>query len=558
MNQRPWKKLQPLWLASLLVSCTDPSEVGLADTHAQTHALVVASVKVPITASMVKVDATRPAIGNHAALYDEQDAIGDPRGGTGAKPVTTWGNVVYSPSDYPMGFFIDLGQAYDVTEVGVFDTYDTGDITFDVGEPGAWTPAVTFSTNLWEKWKLFPVNQRTRYLHFTRTLYASVNELVVYGSPVDPSGPSNVPPTVSAGSAQTVALPTSTATLAGTASDSDGTVVSRQWTQTTGPNTAVLTNATALTTTASGLVVGTYTFQLTVTDDDGASASSQTKVTVNPAPTGRGTTTEVYKSASTPGNYGYVVYLPPGYTEGSNWPVVFFLHGMGQRGNGGTTELKRVRELGPQRYIDQQGKDYPFVLISPQAGPSSTWSPYEAEYYLNPFLNHILATYKVDPRRVYMTGLSLGGGGAFSYSMVYPSKLAGIVAVCPTSWPGNPSYANGMIAAGLPIWAAQAVNDEQYSYMATVAWFDQFGQAMGATGGMLSTYTSPHEKQTAFFRPATGRWEWISGQTSTDPTGAGPARPVLFTLYDTGGHGIWDKVYQDPKVWDWLLAQQRP
>ncbi|RKH04970.1 alpha/beta fold hydrolase [Corallococcus carmarthensis] len=557
MKQGPWNTLGPVVLALALSGCADPGEDGLSAASTQTLPLA-ASVKVPITASMVQVDAVRPAIGAYASLYDEQAAIGDPRAGTGAKPTTTWGNAVYNASAYPMGFVIDLGQAYQVTEVGFFDTYDTGDVHFDIGSPGAWASVGTFSSSLWERWLLIPVNQPTRYLHVTRTLYAGLNELVIYGSPVDPGA--NQPPVVSAGADQTVALPVSTATLTGAASDPDGTVASRQWTQVSGPNTATLANAGALTATASGLVQGTYEFQLTVTDDDGASAFARTKVTVNPAQTGRGTTTEVYKSASTPGGYGYVVYLPSGYTAGSNWPVVFFLHGMDQRGNGGSSELKKVRELGPQNYIDTKGKDYPFILVSPQADTGSTWSPYEAQYKLNPFVDHILATYKVDRRRVYMTGLSLGGGGSFSYASVYPSKLAGIVAVCPTSWLLSESYgvAHGMIAANLPIWAAHATNDGTYSIDATVSWVDQFGVAMGATGGVMSTYVDLDKTQTAFFRPATGKWEWSSGQTATDATGAGPARPVLFTVYDSGGHAIWNSVYEDPKVFDWLLAQQRP
>ncbi|WP_338866417.1 PKD domain-containing protein [Myxococcus stipitatus] len=521
-----------------------------------THSLA-ASVKIPITASMVRVDSVRPAMGPYEQLFDEQDAIGDPRAGTGAKPTTTWGSVVYDANAYPMGFYIDLGATYDVTEVGVFDTYATGDASFDVGEPGAWVPAVNFSTDLWEKWKLFSINKRTRYVRFARTLHAGVNEIVVYGSPVDPL-PGNVPPSVSAGATQELVLPTSTATLSGTASDSDGTIVSRQWVQTQGPSIATLTNATSLTATASGLVQGSYIFELTVTDDDGASSSNKTTVKVLPAAAGRGTVTEVYRSSSTPGGFGYVLYLPPGYAEGSNWPLVVFLHGMGQRGNGGPDELKRVRELGPPRYIDAEGKDYPFVMVAPQTGPNGTWGQFEAEYYLGPFVNHIQATLNVDPRRTYMTGLSLGGGGAISFASVFPNKLAAILAACPTSWAGAQSYSDGMMNAGLAVWAVHARNDATYSYNATASWFDQFGKAMGGTRGVLATYTSPNEKQTAFFRPGTGDWQWHSGQTATDSSGAGPARPVLFTVYDTGGHAIWDAVYKDPKVWDWLLAQQKP
>jgi hypothetical protein len=505
-------------------------------------------VRIVIEPSMVQPDAVRPASGNYSAMFDEQAATA---------PATTWSNQSWIASDYPMGFYVDLGREYDLTQLGVFDTYSTDAIGFDIGAPGSWTNVVTAQSDLWQQWKLFTVTARTRYVRFTRGMYAGVNELALYGAPSG-TPPPNQPPTVSAGSSQTITQPASSTTLSGTAGDVDGVIASQQWTQVSGPSNATLTNAASLTATATGLVVGIYSFRLTVTDDDGASASATTSVVVNPAPSGRGTTEVVYSSSSTPGNYGYVVYRPAGYDSGASWPIVFFLHGRDERGNGGPTELPRVRVNGPQRYIDTEGKDYPFLLVSPQASAISTWSDWEMQYMLDPFIEHILSRYRVDRRRVYLTGLSLGGSGTVSYASIFPSKLAAMLPVCPGSWAANLTDASEMVAAGLAIWAAHARNDGTIPYTATSSWFNVLGQAMGGSGGVLDTYTSPNAWQTAFFRPATGRWEWINGQTATDSTGAGPARPVLFTLYHDGNHGIWDRVYRDPRVWDWLLSQQRP
>jgi hypothetical protein len=94
----------------------------------------------------------------------------------------------------------------------------------------------------------------------------------------------NVPPTASAGPARTITLPVNSTTLNGSGSDSDGSVASYLWEKLIGP-TAILTNANSATLSLTNLVQGSYTFRITVTDNDGATATSQTTVTVLPAAT---------------------------------------------------------------------------------------------------------------------------------------------------------------------------------------------------------------------------------------------------------------------------------
>jgi hypothetical protein len=90
----------------------------------------------------------------------------------------------------------------------------------------------------------------------------------------------NVPPTVNAGSSQTIMLPTNSVTLTGTASDPDGSIASYSWTKVTG-GAATITSPASASTTVTGLVQGSYNFRLTVTDNLGASSSSDVTVTVN-------------------------------------------------------------------------------------------------------------------------------------------------------------------------------------------------------------------------------------------------------------------------------------
>jgi Secretion system C-terminal sorting domain/PKD domain len=89
-------------------------------------------------------------------------------------------------------------------------------------------------------------------------------------------------PTVNAGPAQIIALPTNVVTLNGAASGNRGAaIVSTVWTQTSGPNSATINSASNLTTNVSGLVAGVYVFQLSATDDNGLSSSATVSVTVN-------------------------------------------------------------------------------------------------------------------------------------------------------------------------------------------------------------------------------------------------------------------------------------
>ncbi len=95
--------------------------------------------------------------------------------------------------------------------------------------------------------------------------------------------PLNKPPVANSGVAQTITLPTSSVQLSGSGTDADGTIASYNWTQVAGPSTATLSTPNAALTTASALVQGTYTFRLTVTDNQNSTGSSDVNVTVNGA-----------------------------------------------------------------------------------------------------------------------------------------------------------------------------------------------------------------------------------------------------------------------------------
>jgi cytochrome b involved in lipid metabolism len=99
---------------------------------------------------------------------------------------------------------------------------------------------------------------------------------------VNGSVPTNLPPTANAGTPQTITLPTSSVTLTGSGTDSDGSIASYAWTKVSG-GAATITSPSAASTSVTGLVAGSYTFQLSVTDNSGASDTATVVVTVNAA-----------------------------------------------------------------------------------------------------------------------------------------------------------------------------------------------------------------------------------------------------------------------------------
>lgn len=94
----------------------------------------------------------------------------------------------------------------------------------------------------------------------------------------------NNPPAANAGASQDITV--TSATLNGTGTDSDGTITAYNWTKISGPDGISFSNANAATTTVSGLVQGTYQFQLKVTDNAGATATATTQVVVTITSTG--------------------------------------------------------------------------------------------------------------------------------------------------------------------------------------------------------------------------------------------------------------------------------
>ena len=223
---------------------------------------------------------------------------------------------------------------------------------------------------------------------------------------------------------------------------------------------------------------------------------------VTAAPTPGQQTAEMYEGSGK--KLGYLLYVPAGYKNDGDkkWPVILFLHGSGERGNG-TTDLEKNKKHGPPKLIENQTKD--FIVISPQCPKEDRWESKS----LKGLLDEVTGKLKnADVNRVYLTGLSMGGFGSWMLAAEYPDVFAAVVPICGG---GNP--ANAAKLKNLPIWVFHGDKDPAVKIEMSQAMID----ALKAAG----------------------------------------AKDVEFTIYPGVGHDSWTQSYANPKLYEWMLKHTR-
>jgi dienelactone hydrolase len=168
---------------------------------------------------------------------------------------------------------------------------------------------------------------------------------------------------------------------------------------------------------------------------------------------------QVFKTTST-SVIGYLEYTPQDYnTTSSKYPVMIFLHGKGERGANSTdpavlaTTINAVTKLGPPSYV-KNGTQFPFILISPQL--KNNYGTWPVSYVME-VINHVKTYMKIDEKRIYLTGLSLGGGGVWMTAQDYSALFAAIAPVC--GGYNTLSKACNIAGENLPVWAFHGDQD---------------------------------------------------------------------------------------------------
>lgn len=164
--------------------------------------------------------------------------------------------------------------------------------------------------------------------------------------------------------------------------------------------------------------------------------------------------------------FGYRLLEPARIEPGKQYPVVLFLHGAGERGTDNNLQLLYFPE---QMAADEYREKYPCFLIAPQCRPERTWTgvslrskssqapdePGDQLQVALGILDEVLANYPADPKRVYLTGLSMGGFATWDAAARFPKRFAAVVPICGG---GDESKAQRLVK--LPIWAVHGDKDE--------------------------------------------------------------------------------------------------
>jgi predicted peptidase len=199
----------------------------------------------------------------------------------------------------------------------------------------------------------------------------------------------------------------------------------------------------------------------------------------------------------------YVIFVPKGYTGEKAYPLILFLHGAGETG----TDGKKQAVVGLGKAIKEQGDSFSFIAVFPQSQKRNWKADSDDGKRALAILDEVEKGYKVDKKHVYLTGLSMGGYGTWSFAEAFPDRWAAIVPICGG---GDPKTAEKI--KNIPCWIFHGEADNAVP----VAKSREMKKALMEAG----------------------------------------AKEVEYTEYPGVGHNSWIKAYETKELYPWLLKHE--
>ena len=230
------------------------------------------------------------------------------------------------------------------------------------------------------------------------------------------------------------------------------------------------------------------------------------------------------------GTFRYQVFVPAHLDRRRKPPVILFLHGSGERGDDNRAQTRN----GIRLLIAQDAARFPCVVVCPQCRADGFWTQPEMEGQALAALDQSIAEFNGDPKRVYLTGLSMGGFGTWDLAQKFPDRWAAIAPCCggivipgrrgSSGGGGQPSgdpYAPvAQKVAALPVWVFHG-------------------------GADPTVPVSESRQMVALLYPLKAR---MKGDLKKD---------FKYTEYPGVGHNSWDYAYKEPGLLSWFLSHKR-
>lgn len=199
------------------------------------------------------------------------------------------------------------------------------------------------------------------------------------------------------------------------------------------------------------------------------------------------------------------LYLPLEYDSLEKFPLMIFLHGIGERG----TNLNAVLKNGPPYWLNA-GVNFPFIVVAPQLEPEKSYN----NPWIDDLLEYVAANYKVNRCAIWLVGFSFGGVGVMGYveNPTYIKKVAAFVTIAGGN--NDPAKASVIVNEGADGWMFHSSNDDVVPYSRTTRMVEAVNTLAGREQIKLTTYAAKHVIANKATNPVDNKafYDWLANR----------------------------------------------